>query len=600
MARGAGALVALLFLITAAVVVASGALGALVCRNIPTGEGIWQSLMHALDAGTLAGDDPGNPGFVALMSVVTLCGIFVTSLLIGILSTGLEQKLNALRKGVSKVVESGHTVIIGFGEGTYTLLSELIEAGANQKHSCVVVLGERDKEEMEELIRGHVKDFKTTRVIVRSGKPTEDFLLARASLETSKSIIVNQEDDFSVLKVILAATNYLKARDAFEGGPHITAMIRAQENLDAARIAGEGVAEVLYFESALSRIVAHTCRQPGLSRVLTEFFDFGGDEFYFEHFPELKGLRFGDALGLFECSAAVGLEHGGQVMLNPPMDLVIGAEDRIILLAEDDGVSKPGKRASEADLSVEAEAADPAGAVGGPLLVLGVNPLLPEVLRELDRCSASGTQVRVAGCEIPSGLIDGPFENIAVEGVACDICQRDQLEHLVRGGVQDILLLSDQDCEGDADAETLLLLIQLRDIGRKTGRSFNLTSEMRSVENQRLATVANVNDFVVGSTITNLMIAQISENRKLALLFDDLLDADGSELYMKKACRYVKPGVTTDFYAVTEIARRRGEIAVGYKVVAPEGIRIVTNPKKSERVTFGEEDCLIVIAQDAL
>lgn len=57
---------------------------------------------------------------------------------------------------------------------------------------------------------------------------------------------------------------------------------------------------------------------------------------------------------------------------------------------------------------------------------------------------------------------------------------------------------------------------------------------MRSVDNQELATVAKVNDFVVGSIITNLMIAQISENRKLARLFEDLLDADGSELYMKR------------------------------------------------------------------
>ncbi len=46
-----------------------------------------------------------------------------------------------------------------------------------------------------------------------------------------------------------------------------------------------------------------------------------------------------------------------------------------------------------------------------------------------------------------------------------------------------------------------------------------------------------MNDFIVGSTITNLIIAQISENRKLALLFEDLLDANGSELHMKKACR---------------------------------------------------------------
>jgi len=377
-------------------------------------------------------------------------------------------------------------------------------------------------------------------------------------------------------------------------------MIRNPENLDAARIAGEGKAEVLYFKDALSRIIAHTCRQPGLSRVLTEFFDFGGDEFYFEHFPELAGKTFGDTLGLFERSTVVALEHDGQVTLNPPMDTRLAPQDRIIHLAEDDNASKPLNALPAVDLSVEAAAFSP-DATDDHLLVLGVNLFLPDILKELDCYAGKGTVIRVAAPEIPPQFIQGQFENIAVRGAECDIYQKAVLEDLVRDETQDILLLSDTQCENDdADAKTLLLLIQLRDIGKRIGRNFNLTSEMRSVDNQKLATVANVNDFVVGSTITNLMMTQVSENRDLTKLFEDLLDADGSELYMKRACRYVKPGVETDFYAITEIAKRRGEIAVGYKKVTPDGIEIKTNPAKSDRISFGKEDCLIVIAQDNL
>lgn len=81
-------------------------------------------------------------------------------------------------------------------------------------------------------------------------------------------------------------------------------------------------------------------------------------------------------------------------------------------------------------------------------------------------------------------------------------------------------------------------------------------------------------------------------------MFEDLLDADGSELYMKKACHYIKTGIETDFYAITEIARKRNEIAVGYKKMITDGIQIITNPKKSERISFTEDDYLIVIAED--
>ena len=87
-------------------------------------------------------------------------------------------------------------------------------------------------------------------------------------------------------------------------------------------------------------------------------------------------------------------------------------------------------------------------------------------------------------------------------------------------------------------------------------------------------------------------------NQKLALLFEDLLDADGSELYMKKACRYIRPGVETDFYTVTELAKQRNENVVGYKKITSDGIMVKTNPKKTESVSFDGGDYLIVIAED--
>lgn len=600
MSRGTIALVEMLFLITAIVVVIAGVLGAVANMELTTGKSIWQSLMHAIDAGTLAGDDTSNIWYVVLMVVVTICGIFITSILIGIISTGFEEKLNNLRKGTSKVIETGHTVIIGFNDSIYTILSELIEAGENNKKNCIVILGEEEKEVMEESIKGHITDFKTTKVICKSGKLTEAYLLERASIETCKSIIINQEDDFAVIKVILASVNYLKSKNAFQNDMHITTMIHNKANLDAAKIAGEGKAEVLFFEGALSRIIAHTCRQPGLSLVLTEFFDFGGDEFYFENFPELEGKTFGDILNLFENSTVVGLRKGDKVMLNPPMDTKVGAADMVIHLAEDDNTSKPMQQLPKIDLSSVSLTNQVMKAEKKQLLVLGYNRFLLDILEELDNYADQGTRIIIANSELPEGFAwNSAYENIIVEQNQCDIYNRVELEALIQDSTEDILLLSNLEDDIEAsDAKTLLLLIQLRDIERKWKREFNITSEMCSVSNQKLAKVANVNDFVVGSTITNLIITQVSENRSLALLFEDLLDADGSELYMKKASRYVKIGVEMDFYTITEIARKRNEIAVGYKKVTENGIQVITNPKKTDKVTFQEKDYLIVVAED--
>lgn len=597
MSKGTIALVVILFLVTAAVVVITGVIGSFINQD-PAGVTIWQSLVHTLDAGTLGGDDPGNIGFIILMLIVTVCGIFVTSILIGIINSGFERKLYDLRKGSSKVIESGHTVIIGFNDSIYTILSELIIAGENQKKNCIVVLGEEEKTEMEDLIKSHIEDWKTTRIICKSGKLTENFLFDRASLEASKSIIINRDNDFSIIQIILATVSYLKSKDAFNSGAHISSMIYNKANLEAARIAGEGKANILFFQEALSRIIAHTCRQPGLSFVLTEFFDFEGDEFYFENFPELAGRPFGEILNLFERSTVVGLEHNGAVLLNPPMNTILKPKDRVIHLAEDDNTSMPQSAIPAVDLSAETYMREED--INGHLLVLGYNHYLKNILEELDKYVGRGTTVTVGGTEIPVPLESRQYKNLTVERKVCNIYGRANLEALVEDSVENILILSDLECGVDeADAKTLLLLIQLRDIAKKWNKTFHLTSEMRSESNQKLAKVANVNDFVVGSSIMNLIIAQISENPKLSLLFEDLLDEDGSELYMKKACRYVKPGVRTDFYTLTEIAKKRNEIVVGYKKATRDGMQIKTNPAKSESVSFRESDYLIVIAENS-
>src|SRR5262245_10112318 len=68
-------------------------------------EAIWQSLMRTLDAGTMGGDSGWS--FRLTMLLVTFGGIFVISTLIGVLTSGIEGKIEDLRKGRSRVIESG-------------------------------------------------------------------------------------------------------------------------------------------------------------------------------------------------------------------------------------------------------------------------------------------------------------------------------------------------------------------------------------------------------------------------------------------------------------------------------------------------------------
>jgi len=85
---------------------------------------IWMAGMRAMDAGAVGGDD-GSRLYLALMLAVTLGGIFVVSALIGVLTSGLGAKLNNLHKGRSRVIEDGHTLILGWSAQVFTVVSEL-------------------------------------------------------------------------------------------------------------------------------------------------------------------------------------------------------------------------------------------------------------------------------------------------------------------------------------------------------------------------------------------------------------------------------------------------------------------------------------------
>ncbi|MEG1879456.1 MAG: hypothetical protein RR211_07470, partial [Pseudoflavonifractor sp.] len=353
--------------------------------------------------------------------------------------------------------------------------------------------------------------------------------------------------------------------------------------------------------------VAHTCRQPGLSCVYTELFAFEGNEIYVEKIPAFVGKTFGETLTLTQCSCIIGLKRAGQALVNPPMDSVIGPDDELILIAEDDGVTVPMEVSAVhpelfAPKTVRAQAHS-----AESLLVLGHNGLLTGLLEELDCYVPAGSRVTVA-CESAEPLaqleaLQSTLQHLHLRPCSCNLCDRAVLEGFVSEGYRNIVVLSDAESDPEtADATTLMVLMYLRDIAKKSKAEFSITSEMRDIRNQELARVANVNDFVVSSDLTSLMTAQISENRLLSAIFADLLDEDGSEIYLKPASDYVITGQPVDFFTVTRAVAQKGGVFIGYKDITrtPDGTqtRVVLSPDKAETMTFDEEDRLVVIAED--
>ena len=127
-------------------------------------ETVWYGLMRTLDSGTM-GADKGSWPFKLSMLWITLGGVFVLSTLIGVLNNGIGASVDELRKGRSRVIEKDHTVILNWSPHILTILGELIQANANRKNACIVILAERDKVEMEDAIRDAIGHAGNTRIV---------------------------------------------------------------------------------------------------------------------------------------------------------------------------------------------------------------------------------------------------------------------------------------------------------------------------------------------------------------------------------------------------------------------------------------------------
>lgn len=572
-------------------------------------EAFWRSLMRTLDPGTMGGDE--GVGFRLIMFLVTLAGIFVISTLIGILTTGVESKLEALRKGRSRVLETNHVILLGWGDQVFVLLNELMEANSNQPDTVLVVLGPEDKTVMEETIQQRVTFKGKTRIVCRSGSPLEQSDLIMVSLNTSRAVIIlspgGEDGDSQVIKTVLAVTNH-PDRDPSHH-LNIVAEIYDPRNMEAAQIIGNGEVQWLQVGDFIARIIAQTCRQSGLSVVYTELLDFGGDEIYFHRQPELVGKTFGEALLMFPKNTVLGLARSqGASRLNPSMDLVIQSEDEVILLASDDDDIhyRPQEICIQHDLiaSVQPPARQPESA-----LVLGWNRRGRAIVHELNQYAPPGSEVLIVAdsAEIEQQMQSccPELTNLHITFQSGNTTSRPLLDQLNIKQFDHIILLcySDTLDVQQADSKTIITLLHLRDIANRKDCHFSIVSEMLDIRNRNLADITRADDFIVSDRLVSLMMAQVAENPRLNLVFQDLFDPDGSEIYLKPAADFIQTGLPVTFYTVIESARRQNAVALGYRLhtqLSDGGMMygIHLNPLKSDPIVFSPGDQIILLAEE--
>jgi hypothetical protein len=507
----------------------------------------WDSIATVINAWMPSYED-GSIGYLIIMSVTAIAGVLFTSVLIGIITSAIEEKIDNLKRGNSFVLEKDHIVVLGFNPGEYTLLNQLILA-AGDDPACIVIAEDMEREEIEQNIAENLDIPKNVRIVCRTVDITDPASIEKCSVETCKTVIVTPTDDLKTIKAILAVSALLQKK----GAPEISvnAIISKNEYRFPASVASANNITTLQTNNIMAKMISHSCTQTGLAELFREVFNFEGSEFYLEDIDGVDGLTFLELTSKLNNAIPIGVCRDRKTILKPDSDFKLTGSDRILVYSEDNAPAKlsaTGAAPSSDNISIITEE-EPTNAV-----ILGHNETLPVILSELPEnvtevCIYEQYMNDNERAELQKVASD---RNITLKFSDIDLSTDNEALYEAAKTSKHIIVLNDHDKDPDeADTEVIFMLLNLRDIRQRTGLKFNITVEMQKERNQNLVGFGDTTDFLVTSNMSSLILAQLAENPELIDVFRELLSNKGSELYLKNAMAMNVKGT----YTVRELRR---------------------------------------------
>ncbi len=531
--------------------------------------------------------------------------ISITGTIIGFITSLIQERMAALKKGKSPIIEDNHTLILGWSSRVFPILQQLAVANENISNPLIVIFANESREVMDDEISARVGDLGKTRVVTRSGDTTNPRELERANVGAAKSIIILDADesgDANVIATVLAVR-------AVTGNSNAAIVAEVDDPNHALTLAHatKGQVRAVRSHEVIARVTAQASRQPGLAAVVLDMLDFEGDEIYFGDASPLVGRSYGDALTAFNKASVIGLQTAeGVVRLNPSVTTPINEGDKVIAIAaDDDKVTFTGFRDELASITAPSANGD-SPRHAEHILAIGWSSMGRAVLSELATFLAEGSSIHIVAD--PRFVDESEFENLDFGHVTMTHSTTSgNIHELITVAsakkYNEVIILGYREAinEAEADATTMLTMLQMNQLFAEEGNGVEetrLVAEILDSRKAELARVATADDLVVSDNLAALMIAQISENPALAPVFEDLFDADGASLNVKPIERYTSaPQVT--FAELAAAARSRGESVIGYRLAAhakgDPASGVVLNADKNTVYKPAKGDGLVVI-----
>mmetsp|Transcript_47335 Transcript_47335/g.135729 ORF Transcript_47335/g.135729 Transcript_47335/m.135729 type:complete len:905 (+) Transcript_47335:31-2745(+) len=408
-------------------------------------DSFWMSWCLFIDTGTQTGIPAANPAEVRIVGVVcSLCGYIFNLTLMGLVVEAIRVMLKHFKEMYSRISTTGHVLILGWGDKTLLLLSELLAEEKKEdealsrcyrwccrRHRDIVILANRQEVDMRLAVQMHMRSegLKCYGISYRRGEPTDRTELMKVSAQFADDILIMgsgesvHSSDQQIISTLLAL-GALPGVSKLHGD--VFAEIQTNQSVTVAKTILPAV-EGIVARYAVNRVLVLRALVSSIGFTYLELVSFRrGNDLYIKKVPSrLVGVAFRDMWELFEESVVIGVLPLCVGCLRPEItfygDRELEDGDKLVLLARSmraasrwargklshigrNRTSSPlGKALQMAGSGIDAELVQADGQLllgpqaVGPKVVLMIGcPIdFPNILEALDCYSATGSEVHV-------------------------------------------------------------------------------------------------------------------------------------------------------------------------------------------------------------
>ena len=588
---------------------------------------IWWAFLRLTDPGYL-GDDEGLARRVISTMVTVLGYVLFMGSLIAIMTQWLNQTIRNFERGLTPIVRRNHILILGWTNRTSEIVSELMRSegrvrrflqlrGARRGLHVVILSEDVSLERTMELRRALGPLWNAGKITFRSGIPLRIEHLERVDFQNASAIILPgadfaygsaNESDMRIIKTLMSISNQGERGDGTEVLPLLVTEIFDSDKVVMAKRAYRGILEILASDVFITRCMAQNVRHPGLSHVFHEILSHGvGNEVYMRMSEEFTGFRFGDLSGAYPKAVLLGIVRPqGEAfcpLLNPPGDLILESEDRLVFLAEDyedceplrnyqlEGVSRKFQEVSYAREKSKRR-----------ILILGWNHKAADLLKEFGRQIDEQFEVVVLSL-IPSAQREVEIEQKGIDLRRVVVTHREgettslsNLREIEPGGYDNVVILGSDwvETQEESDARTIVVHLVLRNVLEGSTHEPEILVDLMDSDNVVLFEDCDT-EVLVTPMIASHVLAQVALRREINVVYEELFAAGGAEIFFRRVSDYGIAGRNVNFGEVKEMSARRGDIALGIRL---QNGGVVLNPARDEPYMLSESDDLIVLVRE--